>query len=122
MTFECTVDNVGEAGSATVWSGSAFDCDSAHHEIVLLHSRFNESSEYIRTCNNGTVVGWSLGDANGTYTAQLNVTIKPEIIGQRIRCSLDSSSPDVIGDYTIYNHTSGISRHALSLSLNPSFL
>ena len=65
MTFDCTV--VGKVGSSTVLRGNAFNCNNSDNEIVLLHNHFNESS--MRTCNNGTIVGWSLRNTSDSYTS-----------------------------------------------------
>ena len=88
MTFECNV--VGEVGSSTVWRGNAFNCNISDNEIALLHNRFNKSSGLnMRTCNNGTIVGWSLRNTSDTYTSRLNVTFNYDT-------------------FTIINYTSGI--------------
>ena len=107
VTFECTV--VGEVGSSTVWRGNAFNCNNSDNEIVLLHSRFNESSGHnMRTCNNGAIVGWSLRNTSDTYTSRLNVAFNYDIIGETIQCFDGVSASSVRQSFTIINHTSGI--------------
>ena len=43
LRLECTV--VG--GFATVWSGTAFDCEAQGNEIVLCHSQFLNQELYL---------------------------------------------------------------------------
>jgi hypothetical protein len=81
LTYECTV--MGEAASATVWTGSALvnDCD----DIILLHDSrsYNGSGIY---CNNGTIVARILYAEGNNYTSQLNITVTPDTVGKNIRC------------------------------------
>ena len=95
---------MGEYGSSTIWKGDAFNCNSGK-EMTLLHSRFNQSSEhnYMKTCNNGTIVGWSLGSDNDTYTSRLNITFNYDIIGETIQC-FDDGSENIVQSITITNH------------------
>ena len=46
------------------------------------------------TCNNGTIIGQSLGIQGNNYTSQLNVTITPETAGNTITCAYDDVSND----------------------------
>ena len=107
---------MGEFGSSTIWKGAAFNCNSGN-KIILLHSRFKESSEnHTKTCNNGTIVGWNLRSNNGTYTSRLNVTVNYDTIGNTIQCGYDmysSTSTIGIGSFTI---SAGIKRMYVILS------
>ena len=100
LTFECTV--VG--GFGTVWRGLAFDCENSNNEITLLHSRFMNGT--IGTCNNDSIIGWSIGDENGTcFTSQLSVMITPDTIGKTIECFHNDyehvNTTTVVGSFTI---------------------
>ena len=61
-----------------------------------------------RTCNNGTIVGWSLRNTSDTYTSRLSITFNYDIIGETIQCFDDDSASSVHQSFTIINHTSGI--------------
>jgi hypothetical protein len=41
-------------------------------------------------CNNGAIVGQSLGVQGNSYISQLNVTITPETAGKTISCVYDA--------------------------------
>ena len=83
LTTECTTTG----GGSTVWQGTALQCD--HGEIVLLHNRFDESYNYIRTCNNRIVLQ-PLGVVNDSYISQLNVTVSPELNNTTVECVYDT--------------------------------
>ena len=80
LTTECTTTG----GGATVWQGTALQCD--YSEIVLLHSQFNGSYNYIGTCNNRTIIAQALGVVNNSYISQLNVTVSPELNNTTVEC------------------------------------
>lgn len=82
-TYKCTI--VG--GFATVWQGSAFNCTG--NEISLLHSRFMSNKKKIAECNDGAILGQSLGIENNCYTSQLNVTVSYDMLGKNIECVQD---------------------------------
>ena len=75
VSFDCCVKN----GSSTVWGGTAFTHDGlscSKHEIVLLHSRFDNSDYNISySCLNGAIVAKSLRIEEDCYCSQFNVTI-----------------------------------------------
>ena len=81
-TYECTVE--GTILGYTVWRGSAFDC--TNEEMSLRHRHFTSESGVAGQCNNGSIVGQSLGVQDGQYTSQLNVTVTADIIGKNIEC------------------------------------
>ena len=88
VTYECTV--VGQG--ATVWQGSALDCESSSSDIVLLHSRFTLASGTNVTCNNGGIVGQSLRVENKSYTSQLKVKVSSDLIGKTVECNYDNGT------------------------------
>ena len=51
-----------------MWKGSIFDCMSSSNEITLLHDRFSSTGGTNGTCNNGTIVGRSVGVEDNQYT------------------------------------------------------
>ena len=61
LIYNCSI--VG--GTATRWRGTAFDCPLG---ITLRHSQFAANQES-GTCNNGDLVGHSIGVANDCYTS-----------------------------------------------------
>jgi hypothetical protein len=92
LTYECTVQ--GSDTGATIWTGTAFS-GCQQNEILLLHRQFTPiGSGSTRTCNNGAIVGQSLGVLGNHYTSQLNVTITPETAGKTITCAYDALTSD----------------------------
>ena len=81
-TFECSVMGPG----STVWRGSGFR-DCSDNRISLFHSQFSEGT--VGTCNNGAIVGRSIGVENSSYTSRLDVLVSPDLIGTNISCSYD---------------------------------
>ena len=92
LTHECTVTG----GVSTVWTGNAFNCQSSNNEITLLHSCFKSANGTSRSCNNGAIVGQSLGVQGDNYTSQLNVTITPETAGKTIMCIGDNGKTTML--------------------------
>ena len=97
LIFECTV--YGGLGGSTVWQGSALDCMDTAHEINLLHQRFEDNEgTVVMMCNNGSIIGRSVGTKNCSaqyhchYTSQLEVTVKHEMIGKTIDCVYDNGT------------------------------
>jgi hypothetical protein len=86
ITFECSI----QGGLATVFQGSALNCDATTDEISLLHSRFNTTSGTNGTCNDGVIVARSVSIDGDCYTSTLNVTfISPDMTGRTIKCIKD---------------------------------
>ena len=115
MTFECST----ERAIATVFQGDLLDCIVTFNEIVLLHSRFsNTSATASGICNNGKVHGHSLpiNDSEPCYTSQLHVTVSPDMIGKRIICAYDNgTTAKEIGNYLIEQyHATTVTTIALS--------
>ena len=105
LTYNCTV--IGSLGGATIWRGSALSgCHPNDDEIVLLHSRFTMSNGgTFGVCNNGDIVGRSIGIEGSNYTSQLNVIVTPDIIQKTIMCINGATSETVQSFVTIMNTT-----------------
>ena len=103
LVYECTVK--GRPEGATVWQGTAFDCLS--NEITLLHNRFNNGT--VGVCNNGAVVGKSIGIKNGCYTSQLTFKLSTDMIGESVVCIHDDTTTNthMIGSSTRIVTTTG---------------
>ena len=87
LIYRCTTQ--GNVWGATIWNGTAFKgCHS--NEIELYHALFTQPEGSIDTCNNGDIVGQSLGVQGNNYTSQLNVTITPDIAGKTVTCVYDA--------------------------------
>ena len=83
LTTECAI----MGGGATVWQGSAFQCDYNNIDAISLrHSQFVESSKPKETCSNGAIVAQALGVVNGSYVSQLNVTVSLELNNTTVEC------------------------------------
>ena len=87
LTYTCTAGGRG----STLWTGSAFICDENGNSILLRHDRFSSGS-IDGVCNNGAIVGRSLGVKDGCYTSELNVTISPTLNNKTIMCRHNSDS------------------------------
>jgi hypothetical protein len=84
--FECSIPE----GTATVFQGSALNCDETSDEISLLHNRFNTTSGTSGTCNDGVIVAKSVTVESNCYTSTLNITfIGPDMTGRTIKCLKD---------------------------------
>ena len=106
LTFECQVTGVG----STIWTGTAFMCTSvSRNEIILLHSRFNESTKVNGTCNNGSIAAESIEVNGNNFTSQLNVTFDSFLIGKTVVCVHDDgTNTSVVANYTIISRDEGI--------------
>ena len=92
----------------TIWRGSAFDC--ADSRILLRHSSFGSSSGTMGLCNDGAIMGRSLGISsnslnNPVYMSQLMVNLSAisNVIGRTVECiyrNIDSVET-IIGSATI---------------------
>ena len=87
LTYTCTVQ--GSPTGATVWNGAAFS-GCQQNEILLQHHQFTRTGGSTGTCNDGAIVGQSLGVQGNNYTSRLNVTITPETAGRTIMCAYDA--------------------------------
>ena len=98
VTLQCSVTEAG----VTVWGGSAFDCMSSSNVITLLHSRFNSTGGTNGTCNNGTIVGKSIGVKNNHYTSRLYVRISSDLVGKDIECIRDNGTKtEKVGEHLL---------------------
>ena len=85
MVFTCNI--IG--GGNTLWDGSAFSC--ASNEIFLRHSQFSLPAGISGSCNNGAIMGRSIGVTDGCYSSELNVTVSSDLSGRTIQCNHDGS-------------------------------
>ena len=108
LTYNCTV--MGSFGGATTWRGTALrECQPNDDEIVLLHSRFTMSNGgNFGECNNGDIVGRSLGVEGSNYSSQLNVTVTPDVIGKNIMCINEATSSEIVQFSVTITNTIGI--------------
>ena len=91
LIYGCTVQ--GTANGATIWTGTAFS-GCRQNVILLQHHHFISTRGTIGICNNGDIVGQSLGVQGSNYTSQLNVTITQETAGKTITCVYDALTSD----------------------------
>ena len=80
MVYECRVLGPG----TTHWEGSAFHTDCGN-SIILRHSQFSSQSAG-GSCNNGGIVGHSVGIVDQCFVSQLNVTIESSLNGATVSC------------------------------------
>ena len=98
--LECSTDR----GGSTLFHGNLLNCHYTNSEIALLHSQFNTSTGINATCNNGTILGYSLpaNTSSNCYTSQLHITVSPSMVGKKIQCVHDNGvTTDVIGNFSI---------------------
>ena len=83
LTTECAI----MGGGATVWQGTAFQCDSNNQNFISLrHSQFVESFKPEGICSNGAIVAQALGVVNNSYVSQLSVTVSLESNNTIVEC------------------------------------
>ena len=115
--YECTVTG----GIATVWKGTAFDCQSADNEVVLLH---NTSSTLLtaETCNNGAITGRVIKVENRNYTSQLMVRVSAEMNGSTIVCAHDTGMDTPVINSTVVTVTKGEKSSGFMMCIQYSFV
>lgn len=92
LMYNCTING----GGSTIWSGSAFDCETRMDEIILRHSQFVSGSS--GNCNDGAVTAQSLGVVDSTcFTSQLSVTVDLEMNNKTVLCAHSSEIITTIG-------------------------
>ena len=86
-------------GGNTVWRGSAFNCSSKANQIILRHSRFGASAGGTSgSCNNGAIVGQSVGVENGQcFISQLRVSVSETLNSRAVRCDYSAIDETLIG-------------------------
>ena len=96
LRLECTVIGQG----LTVWTGTAFDCESAGNEIALFHRILSE-----RVCNDGTtiIVGRGIRQEGLNFTSQLIIEEVNSTLERRtVKCLHDDFNEEtIVGSYTI---------------------
>ena len=84
-----------------MWNGSALHCPNSH-EIILLHSRFNNQNHGTRViCNDGDIVGSSVEVENNCYTSKLEVQLTTDLIGSTIECFRDDGVQEILVNSTV---------------------
>ena len=97
-------------GFATIWKGTAFDCQGKGNQILLRHSQFSESGLAMEQCNHGNIIGHG---RNGTFdgfddskfTSQLTIHLpllnatNNTLEEETVECTRDNV--DVIGTHTV---------------------
>ena len=105
LIYKCTV-NTGGRGQHTVWKGTAFTCSNTNNTILLPHD--HPDSFMIRECSNGSIKANLINEGNGYYTSQLNITVRPEFIGETVECIHDDGANGTsVGNMTIMPYESG---------------
>ena len=92
LTTECAIKGRG----ATLWLGTAFQCVSTNHLIVLRHSQFGRLHNITVTCNNGAIVSRALGVVNNSYISQLSVTMSLELNNTTVECWYNHNLTDTV--------------------------
>ena len=103
VVYKCTV--MGTSEGFTVWQGSALSCIS--NEITLVHRHFTSEGGAFDECNDGSIVGRSVGVEDGYYISQLNVTVNNDVLGKRITCIHDDTLMQVVIGYSNIYATTG---------------
>ena len=92
LTFTCTAVGTGN----TQWGGTAFDCPG--NGFFLRHERFAGPRGVTAECNDGAIVGRSVGAENGCYTSQLRFTFTPSFNNKTVSCTYNSNvAVNIIG-------------------------
>ena len=97
LTYQCTACG----GVATVWRGTAFECEDAANQISLPHFNFALTTG---ECTSGDIMAYGVHAANGCYTSNINITMSHNVLGKEIQCTLDDGSSQTllnIGNSTI---------------------
>ena len=103
-TFECEI--IGSPIGATVWRGTAFDCE-VDTVINLLHNQFTTPTGAFGSCNNGAIVAQSLRVENNRYVSELNVAITSDVIGESIECVHDDGGVTTVIGQSLITPTVG---------------
>jgi hypothetical protein len=86
LIYNCSV----MGGITTLWRGTAFDCPQGDSAIILCHSQFASNREN-GSCNNGDLVGRSIGVVDDCYTSRLNVRVRESFNNKTVQCAFTSS-------------------------------
>lgn len=69
-------------------------------EIILFHNQF-ASQRASGTCNNGAVIGRSIGTVNNSYTSELIIYVTPALDRRQVVCSMDNGTEFLVGTATL---------------------
>ena len=95
-------------GGSTQWGGTAFNCPDTSNKIILSHT-FYATEGINGACNNGAIIGRSLGVINGNcYISQLNVTVQKATSSLRVVCTHNSDSGPIPVDGSSITAVSGM--------------
>ena len=100
VIYECTV----MGGPWTLWNGTAINNDCG--EILLLHDRFGEN--YKKSCNNGDILGRSLGAFDNFYISQLSMKVRLSSIGKTVECAATQDDNAITIGFSTIQPTTGI--------------
>ena len=109
QVYECRVTGV------TLWTGTAFVCDSSSNELILL-----QSISGTKVCNNGAIFGQIIRVENDTYVSQLTVSIGAETVtnSMNISCFRENGSSTTLIGSSLLTITTGNIRLAYIMT-NP---
>ena len=69
-------------------------------EIILFHNQF-ASQRASGTCNNGAVIGRSIGTVNNSYTSELIIYVTPALDRRQVVCSMDNGTEFLVDTATL---------------------
>ena len=82
QVYDCTVARE----SATIWTGTAFNCPATNNEIIFQHGA---NGAVNASCNEGAVSGYIIRANDSSYTSRLSIFVTPEVNGSRVSCFSD---------------------------------
>ena len=86
LNYNCSI----MGGTATLWTGSAFNCPQDGSEITLRHRLF-ASNQALGICNNGDITGHGIRVDNDCFTSQLSVTVSGSFDNKTVQCAIISN-------------------------------
>ena len=86
-------------GGVTVWQGSALQtCQSG---LLLRHTQIKDGTAF-EDCNHGAIIVYGVGEIGNHYTAQLNLTVRPEMNNTNVVCAHDNNNTTaIVGNSTV---------------------
>ena len=113
LTYECTTA-MSDAGGATVWTGTAFDCPETEDQLTFVHIRDRFNDTY-RGCSGGAISGRGLRVEESGYTSQVNITVDDYMDGRSVECFyVNDMGKTLLANYSIMV-TSGIHIRTIKL-------
>ena len=108
--YECTV--MSTSMGVTIWKGTAFSCPN---QGVLFPHETSFANNVTKSCNNGNIIGWSVGvENNNSYTSRLHVIVSSSTFGTTVGCTHDDGYGNIttIGSSFISNVSNIKSRYS----------